>query len=293
METTSNNTMQIFTNTELNANIRVVEIDGQPFFVAKDVCDALDIVNSRDAITRLDDDERGVASIDTLGGKQQMTAVNEYGLYNLILGSRKPEAKQFKRWITHEVLPSIRKTGSYQNPQFSKKAGCTFRIGNVNGYFDDKGKMFFNLEDTVRALGQVINVPNRPNNPYVRWDRVKDMLKKLEYIEPWQKLDKESFIPEDVFYRMVEQARNATAKEFQAVVKAEMPLKILPVKPYNICVHHLVKDIRCAAEEIVKTFNVSHSVAIDRAIELKEKITGIELEMLRELIPSESPDLLF
>ena len=117
METTSNNTMQIFTNTELNANIRVVEIDGQPFFVAKDVCDCLDISKYRDALTRLDDDERGAVEVDTLGGKQQMAAVNEFGLYKLILGSRKPEAKKFQRWITHGVIPSIRKTGKYEVKQ--------------------------------------------------------------------------------------------------------------------------------------------------------------------------------
>ncbi len=87
--------------------------DMEPWFVASDVCAALTIGNSRMALDRLDDDEKGVSSIDTLGGKQDMAVVNESGLYSLILGSRKPEAKRFKRWVTHEVLPSIRKTGSY------------------------------------------------------------------------------------------------------------------------------------------------------------------------------------
>lgn len=73
----------------------------------------MEIKNSRDAVSRLDDDEKGVVLIDTPGGRQKLQAVNEFGLYNLVLGSRKPEAKEFKRWITHEVIPSIRKTGSY------------------------------------------------------------------------------------------------------------------------------------------------------------------------------------
>lgn len=81
--------------------------------MAKDVCDILELSNSRDAITRLDEDEKGVASIYNLGGYQQVTIVNEPGLYTLILGSRKPEARLFKRWITHEVIPQIRKTGGY------------------------------------------------------------------------------------------------------------------------------------------------------------------------------------
>ena len=86
---------------------------GQPWFVASDVCVALSIGNSRMALDRLDADEKGVSSIDTPGGSQKMSVVNESGLYNLVLGSRKPEAKRFKRWVTHEVLPAIRKTGTY------------------------------------------------------------------------------------------------------------------------------------------------------------------------------------
>jgi prophage antirepressor-like protein len=96
-----------------NAKIRTVILGGEPWFVAKDVCEILEIQNHIDAIKRLDNDEKGVVSIYPLGQKQEANAVNEFGLYNLILGSRKEEAKQFKRWVTHEVLPSIRKTGSY------------------------------------------------------------------------------------------------------------------------------------------------------------------------------------
>lgn len=100
-----------------NQEVRSAVIDGQPWFVAKDVCDVLEISNNRDALNRLDEDEKDVVSTDTLGGMQNVSVVNEPGLYSLILGSRKPEAKQFKRWITHEVIPSIRKTGGYMIPQ--------------------------------------------------------------------------------------------------------------------------------------------------------------------------------
>lgn len=100
--------------------IRVVMISGEPWWVAADVCAALEISNNRDALTRLDDDEKGVASTDTLGGKQEMAVINEPGLYSLILGSRKPEAKAFKRWITHEVIPAIRQTGSYTLPKANR-----------------------------------------------------------------------------------------------------------------------------------------------------------------------------
>ena len=86
---------------------------GEPWFVAADVCAALDLPETHKAIARLDDDEKGRNSIPTRGGQQEMSVVNESGLYNLVLGSRKPGAKRFKRWITHDVLPSIRRTGSY------------------------------------------------------------------------------------------------------------------------------------------------------------------------------------
>lgn len=106
------NALTVFDNNQFGA-VRSVLIDGNPWFAAADVCRALDIGNSRQAVSRLDDDEKGVISTDTPGGEQRMTFVNESGLYSLVLGSRKPEAREFKRWITHDVIPSIRKTGAY------------------------------------------------------------------------------------------------------------------------------------------------------------------------------------
>lgn len=93
--------------------VRIVNKDGEPWFVAADVCKALEIEKTDRALSRLDDDEKGTHSVSTLGGIQKMSVVNEEGLYGLVMTSRKPEAKQFKRWVKHEVLPSIRKTGGY------------------------------------------------------------------------------------------------------------------------------------------------------------------------------------
>lgn len=97
--------------------VRSLVIDNEPWFVGKDVCSCLGIANSRDALITLDSDEKGVGISDTLGGRQEMTLVNECGLYHLIFRSRKPQAQRFRRWVTHEVLPSIRKTGQYQTTQ--------------------------------------------------------------------------------------------------------------------------------------------------------------------------------
>lgn len=106
------NNIQVFQNEQFG-QVRVVEHNGEPWFVTNDVCKALEITNPRNVIARLDEDEKGVHSMDTLGGKQTMTTINEPGLYTLVLNSRKPEAKTFKRWITHDVIPSIRKHGAY------------------------------------------------------------------------------------------------------------------------------------------------------------------------------------
>lgn len=106
------NELQVFNNA-MFGNVRIILQDNEPWFVAKDVCECLAISKHRDAISRLDTDERGSLKVDTLGGKQEMATVNEYGLYSLVLSSRKPEAKEFKRWITHDVLPSLRKYGTY------------------------------------------------------------------------------------------------------------------------------------------------------------------------------------
>ena len=102
--------VMIFENAEFGS-VRTVNVAGEPWFVAADVCRALEI--DRSQTRRVDDDEKAVYSIQTPGGMQEASFVNEPGLYSLVLGSRKPEAKEFKRWITHDVIPSIRKSGGY------------------------------------------------------------------------------------------------------------------------------------------------------------------------------------
>ena len=109
------NDLQIFKNSEFG-EIRTVSKNGEALFVAKDVCDCLDIDNSRQVLSRLDEDEKADVILNDGSQSRNYSAVNEYGLYSLVLGSRKPTAKKFKRWITHDVLPSIRKHGMYATP---------------------------------------------------------------------------------------------------------------------------------------------------------------------------------
>lgn len=118
MEATNNNQQvtdlqTTFINESIGANVRTKMINGELWFSGKDVCYSIGISKYRDFLVKLDDDERVSTNMDTLGGNQQITVVNESGLYHLIFLSRKPEAKAFRKWVTNEVLPSIRRTGVY------------------------------------------------------------------------------------------------------------------------------------------------------------------------------------
>lgn len=107
-------TLKEFTFNPSNQPVRVETIGGEPWFVAKDVCDALSLTNITETVNRLEDDEKLTSVVLNSGQGRQMWLVNESGLYNLIFQSRKPEAKVFRKWVTSEVLPSIRKTGKYE-----------------------------------------------------------------------------------------------------------------------------------------------------------------------------------
>lgn len=107
--------MQAFSNEQFGT-LHMITRNGEPWFFAKDICNALQLGNPRSSIALLDDDEKGVHSMDTPGGKQDVSIVSESGMYSMFLRSRRPEAKAFKRWITHDVIPSIRKYGAYATP---------------------------------------------------------------------------------------------------------------------------------------------------------------------------------
>lgn len=154
--------IEVFNFSQEKAPIRVQVVNGEPWFVAKDVCQVLGISNHKDAVSRLDDDERkGVGITDPLGIMQTANAVSESGLYSLIFQSRKPEAKKFRKWVTGEVLPSIRKKGYYG----VKKAAAdfldvrdvpyqvmNFRDGEVR-VVEVEGEKWYSLNDIHSCIG--------------------------------------------------------------------------------------------------------------------------------------------
>ncbi len=123
------NELQTFTYN--NAQVRTVEKNGEPWFVLKDVCEILGLGTPARVAERLDEDEKGMSQIHTPGGKQEMTVISESGLYCVVLRSNKPEAKPFRKWVTSEVLPAIRKTGSYSVPK-AEKSNKALAIKEMN-----------------------------------------------------------------------------------------------------------------------------------------------------------------
>ena len=113
--------MKIFKNEEFG-RVRTAEINGEPYFVGRDVAETLGYTNPRKAIIdHVDDEDKGVTKCDTLGGIQEVTVINESGVYSLIFSSKLPSAKRFKHWVTSEILPSIRKTGGYMSEQMAEQ----------------------------------------------------------------------------------------------------------------------------------------------------------------------------
>lgn len=128
------NDLQIFSNSEFG-NIRTVTIDNEPWFVGKDIAEALGYGKGKSlnnaVATHVDDEDKGVTEMMTPGGKQNLIIINESGLYSLILSSKLPNAKKFKRWVTSEVLPAIRKTGHYEAPGYAPKATSIGEVVNL------------------------------------------------------------------------------------------------------------------------------------------------------------------
>lgn len=145
------NAMQVFDNEQFG-EIRTVERDGEPWFVASDVCRALEIANSRDAIKRLEEDERGRFNLRRQG---EVNIINEPGLYSLILGSRKPEARAFKRWITHEVIPAIRRTGVYA-ARWRRMEGDPAALAQVMAKLERLERRVCRMESTPRPARRAL-----------------------------------------------------------------------------------------------------------------------------------------
>ena len=150
----------VFTWNTSKQSVRVQIINNQPHFIAKDVCAILSISNDRDAISRLDDDERGMSVVPTSSGYQSMNTINESGLYSLIFQSRKVEAKAFRKWVTSEVLPALRRTGKYcadnRGSDFIDLRGELYEITELGDSLVRRiyhgGQYWYSVNDILRSV---------------------------------------------------------------------------------------------------------------------------------------------
>lgn len=151
--------LQIF-KYENNQEVRTIKIDGEVWFYAVDVCKVIEIKNHRDATSKLDDDEKGGVKADTPSGSQNTPIINESGLYHLIFKSRKDSAKKFRKWVTSEVIPSIRKKGGYLLPGTT---GTPIFVRRFNDNWDriDKGHFSIISELFIRVMGRLEQVGYR------------------------------------------------------------------------------------------------------------------------------------
>lgn len=167
--------MQVYTFNETDISIRIQNIDGNPWFVAKDLCDALELNDVRRAVEPLDDDEKLTGEILQSGQRRLMWLVNESGMYSLVIRSNKPEAKKFRKWVTNEVLPSIRRTGSYTVQPTAKRGRKTrgelvnadilnllWLIGESLNHGDQK-EIALELGVSVQSVSRTLNGYNRSN----------------------------------------------------------------------------------------------------------------------------------
>lgn len=156
--------LQVFDNNKLGVRIRTQVINKEPWFVAKDVCHVLGIQNARQAMAKtLDEDEKGVYTIYTLGGAQKMNLINESGLYHLIFQSRKPKAQTFRRWVTGEILPSIRKTGRYER---KRSLLPREKSEEMRSFFDEL--THWTTPEDERAIAREMNVTQKHVHAVVR-----------------------------------------------------------------------------------------------------------------------------
>lgn len=193
------NEIKVFSNEEFG-KVRVLSIDNEPWFVGRDVAEVLGYSNTRDAISKhVDEEDKGVAKCDTPSGAQQMTIINESGMYSLILSSKLSNAKKFKRWVTSEVLPAIRKTGSYNLPDFNNPAEAARAWAKE---YEEKQKALAQVTEMkpkaefyddvtgstdtidIGSVAKVLNIPNMGRNKLFAFLRENKILNRRN--EPYQ-----------------------------------------------------------------------------------------------------------
>lgn len=215
------NELAVFESKEFG-KVRTIEVENEPWFIAADVCRALDLTNPSASLERLDSDEKAKFNLGLSGG--ETNCVNEYGLYALILGSRKSEAKNFKHWITHDVIPQIRRTGGYHLPQtyaealraLADKSEEAEKLQIENKEMKPKAEFFDAVADSKDAI-ELAHVAKMLNYPGIGRNKLFEILRQKNILDknniPYQKyVDKG-------YFRVIEQKYTVPDGEVRINIK--------------------------------------------------------------------------
>lgn len=193
------NDIQIFNNPEFG-EVRTVAIDNEPWFVGKDVAEALGYERTADAVrAHVDDEDKGVGEIQTPGGKQQMTIVNESGVYSLIFGSKLESAKRFKHWVTHDVLPALRKTGRYsiEQPKANSLKDVLAYAELVREAMKDQNADSETIAKAMMEAGEQYGVKFPKHFVQPKETTMKDLFDMVDYVVSIPKSKRDSLTYED------------------------------------------------------------------------------------------------
>lgn len=266
-------------------SIRVIAINNEPWFIVKDVCEAAGIANYRDAVERLDDDEKGVALTDTLGGQQEMNIINESGMYTLILRCREAVKKgsvphRFRKWVTAEVLPQIRKTGEYQKTQLPPSSE----------YINEQEQ-----RQVQEAVNRAVKRTGRDHNNVYHHLKTKFNVAKYTQLKPEQM--------RDVLIYLAGMPIKQVPSELETVsLTAQSPVyrlrEVLPVAIFYRDVGRMIKELNAICEELSRS-RKSELVAILKNYcdtfsgnaALVRKVRGVLITQLGQL-PQDDQDYL-
>lgn len=290
------NKLQIFNNDRFG-QVRTVMQNGEPWFVGKDVCNILGYSNSRDALIKhVDEDDKWVSQNATFESPRGLTVINESGLYSLILRSKLPEAKQFKRWVTHEVLPSLRKTGTYAidtKPIVTLYDGKLYaRFSDVAAFFGETIEAICNIADDYSRVG-FSDYFQYPNSEYFMTKDglalvMKDKSKVKEYVKAFEDMEHQLELIKPKYMELppIEIANNPPGKMRRKKVGMEILTCVMAVLEANratmvqkqIWFKNLAKqfglnpterEILQAEKEQEETMKVTLEFPIKRSIEIK------------------------
>ncbi|MFE5334153.1 phage antirepressor [Embleya sp. NPDC056575] len=254
-----------FSFPETGQPVRTITLGGEPWFVTTDVCTVLAHTNASQAVATLDEDEKGVSIAETPGGPQQVGIVSESGLYSLILRSRKPQARAFKRWITREVIPSIRRTGSYT---VAPAAPALPDITTAAGVLAMAEQFARTARQLVEADAKLRELEPKAiaHDTYLSAQSGERLIREVAKLLAWRQQDLRRFLVEEKFIFAREALCGATTWDFYAAHASHFRSIEHPVEHHWGRCSHYTLYVRPAGVDLIQRRIAKRKASMDAAI---------------------------